>query len=108
MPKRLLVLALIVLPLAFAAAALAAPPTNEVTVVVDAVAVDTEICADFGFAGGTLGCTGSCLPDVSGCTAGICEDTCEFAGDGECDDGGAGSSFNGCGLGTDCTDCGAR
>ncbi len=48
MPKRLLALALIVLPLAFAAAALAAPPTNEVTVVVDAVADDTEICADFG------------------------------------------------------------
>jgi len=34
MPKRLLALALIVLPLAFAAAPLAAPPTNEVTVIV--------------------------------------------------------------------------
>jgi hypothetical protein len=50
MPKRLLALALIVLPLAFAAAPLAAPPTNEVTVIVDAVTVDTKICADFGFA----------------------------------------------------------
>jgi hypothetical protein len=48
MPKRLLALALIVLPLTFVAAALAAPPTNEVTVVVDAVADDAEICADFG------------------------------------------------------------
>ena len=48
MPKRLLALAVIVLPLTFVAAALAAPPTNEVTVVVDAVADDAEICADFG------------------------------------------------------------
>jgi hypothetical protein len=50
MPKRFLALALIVLPLAFAVTALGAPPTNEVTVIVDAVTVDTEICADFGFA----------------------------------------------------------
>ena len=49
MPKRFLALALIVLPLSFAAAAPAAPPTNEVTVIVDNVAEDTEICADFGF-----------------------------------------------------------
>jgi hypothetical protein len=50
MPKRFLALALIVLPLSFAAAAPAAPPTNEVTVIVDAVTEDTDICADFGFA----------------------------------------------------------
>ena len=49
MRKWLLALALIVLPLVFAAAALAAPPTNEVTVVVDSVTVDADICADFGF-----------------------------------------------------------
>ena len=48
MPKRLLALVVIVLPLAFVAAAIAAPPTNEVTVVVDAVTDDAEICADFG------------------------------------------------------------
>ena len=39
----------LVLPLVFAAAALAVPPTNEVTTVVNAVTVDEDICADFGF-----------------------------------------------------------
>ena len=49
MRKWFLALALIVLPLVFAAAALAAPPTTEVTVIVDSVTVDSDICADFGF-----------------------------------------------------------
>ena len=49
MRKWFLALALIVLPLVFAAAALAAPPTTEVTVVVNSVTVDSDICADFGF-----------------------------------------------------------
>ena len=49
MRKSLLALALIVLPLVFAAAALAAPPTNEVTTIVDQIDVDEDICADFGF-----------------------------------------------------------
>lgn len=38
----------------------------------------------------------------------ICAETCEFAGDGECDDGGPGSITSGCELGTDCADCGSR
>jgi hypothetical protein len=42
-----------------------------------------------------------------GGTAG-CNDTCVFAGDGECDDGGPGAQFVECDLGTDCTDCGPR
>lgn len=37
-----------------------------------------------------------------------CTNTCEFANDGTCDDGGTGSSFDICLLGTDCADCGAR
>lgn len=37
-----------------------------------------------------------------------CDETCGFAGDGECDDGGPGSPFGFCPLGTDCTDCGPR
>lgn len=49
MRKWFLALALIVLPLAFVTAAIAAPPTTVVTVVVDSVTVDSEICADFGF-----------------------------------------------------------
>jgi hypothetical protein len=49
MRKWSLALALIVLPLAFAGAALAVPPTTEVTTIVDSVTVDSDICADFGF-----------------------------------------------------------
>ena len=40
-------------------------------------------------------------------TAG-CQDTCEHAGDGLCNDGGPGAVYYDCALGTDCTDCGAR
>ena len=42
-------------------------------------------------------------PSASGC-----DDTCVSANDGECDDGGPDALTNGCGLGTDCADCGAR
>lgn len=48
----------------------------------------------------------STIPDqdiVSGC-----ENTCPFARDSECDDGGPGSFLAACRLGTDCADCGAR
>lgn len=38
----------------------------------------------------------------------LCTDTCTYAADGECDDGGEGSTFDVCDLGTDCTDCGPR
>jgi len=38
----------------------------------------------------------------------ICTDTCSYAGDGECDDGGPGSAYDVCAYGTDCTDCGPR
>ena len=42
----------------------------------------------------------------------LCEDTCHYASDGYCDDGGEGSEFGSgfrsCALGTDCVDCGAR
>jgi hypothetical protein len=37
-----------------------------------------------------------------------CDETCEFTADGECDDGGPGSLFGFCPLGTDCIDCGPR
>ncbi len=49
MRKWFLALALIAVPLAFSATALAVPPTTEVDVVVDSVTVDSDICADFGF-----------------------------------------------------------
>jgi hypothetical protein len=37
-----------------------------------------------------------------------CENSCSTAYDNECDDGGPGSLYSICGLGTDCADCGAR
>lgn len=38
----------------------------------------------------------------------VCDDTCSFAGDGECDDGGADSLYSVCDFGSDCEDCGTR
>ena len=40
--------------------------------------------------------------------AGECSELCAFSADGYCDDGGAGSFFSDCALGTDCSDCGLR
>ena len=37
-----------------------------------------------------------------------CSNSCQFAGDGDCDDGGPNSSFSLCDIGTDCADCGPR
>jgi len=37
-----------------------------------------------------------------------CTETCSYASDGVCDDGGPGSSYTDCASGTDCTDCGNR
>ena len=37
-----------------------------------------------------------------------CSNTCYAASDGDCDDGGSGSAYSGCSLGTDCVDCGSR
>lgn len=37
-----------------------------------------------------------------------CEDSCQFKFDGECDDGGTGSTSDYCNFGTDCSDCGTR
>ncbi|KAK3279574.1 hypothetical protein CYMTET_12547 [Cymbomonas tetramitiformis] len=41
-------------------------------------------------------------------TTGICTDSCSFAGDQECDDGGSGSRHSLCEYGTDCIDCHSR
>jgi hypothetical protein len=42
------------------------------------------------------------------CPVTLCTNTCWFAFDGDCDDGGPGSDFSLCELGTDCFDCGPR
>ena len=39
---------------------------------------------------------------------GVCTNTCQFAFDGECDDGGIGSVYAICDVGSDCSDCGPR
>lgn len=44
----------------------------------------------------------------SGSSGGGCTNTCSSADDGDCDDGGPGSEYSVCALGTDCGDCGAR
>ena len=38
----------------------------------------------------------------------LCDDSCIYANDGACDDGGLNSEYSLCDLGTDCTDCGSR
>ena len=39
---------------------------------------------------------------------GICFQTCAYANDGDCDDGGPGAQYTLCDLGSDCADCGLR
>ena len=39
---------------------------------------------------------------------GGCDDLCHYPADGICDDGGEGSTYDVCPLGSDCTDCGLR
>jgi hypothetical protein len=38
----------------------------------------------------------------------ICNNSCRYSGDGECDDGGPNSLYDFCSLGSDCQDCGTR
>ncbi|MGB0638279.1 MAG: hypothetical protein ACPGTU_03030 [Myxococcota bacterium] len=38
----------------------------------------------------------------------LCNNDCEYAYDGDCDDGGAGSDYDYCEYGSDCADCGRR
>lgn len=51
-------------------------------------------------------CNISPTPDPT--PASVCTDSCGYAGDGDCDDGGPGSDYSLCEYGTDCTDCGPR
>lgn len=45
---------------------------------------------------------------LASCKEEICENTCMYAFDGDCDDGGPGADFDLCSLGSDCADCGVR
>ena len=40
--------------------------------------------------------------------AACCTESCHYAADGDCDDGGLGSEYDACQVGSDCTDCGVR
>jgi hypothetical protein len=76
-------------------------------------------CAGFSFAGNkemgtkltdpdSVGL--ACFISVAGYTGGHCTNECvgqpSWASDGWCDDGGPGSQYSGCALGSDCADCG--
>lgn len=47
-------------------------------------------------------------PGLSGGAGGraTCTNTCSYSSDGDCDDGGPGSEYSSCSLGSDCVDCG--
>lgn len=51
---------------------------------------------------------GSSSGGSSSGSGGLCLNTCQYAYDGECDDGGPGAAFSLCDYGTDCADCGIR
>ena len=57
---------------------------------------------------GTMLICGLLTVSFTSCDEEQCTNTCSFASDGECDDGGSGSITSLCDLGTDCNDCGAR
>jgi hypothetical protein len=51
----------------------------------------------------------ACAATIYGCVLNeICSNSCQFAGNGDCDDGGPGSVTSACDFGTDCADCGER
>jgi hypothetical protein len=54
------------------------------------------------------GSGGSADDRTAGDTIELCTNTCDWARDGDCDDGGPSSDYNLCELGTDCADCGVR
>ena len=76
-----------------------------------------ELCDDGNTEVGDLcpsGPTGSCEPSRCGdgfineTVSILCSETCGRSENGVCDDGGPGSRYSDCGLGTDCKDCGER
>lgn len=73
-----------------------------------------DTCNDEGFLCGRSddeitgnGVTGSGIrPASTSFPAPLCSNTCNWASDGDCDDGGPGSETSSCTLGDDCADCG--
>ena len=50
----------------------------------------------------------SAIATAASVNASLCTETCVWASDGDCDDGGPGLQYTSCAIGTDCTDCGVR
>lgn len=48
------------------------------------------------------------MAGIMGAMGITCSNTCNYARDGECDDGGPGAEFSSCSVGSDCVDCGPR
>ena len=48
------------------------------------------------------------LSGVSPASGQSCSNTCNYASDTDCDDGGMGAEYSSCTVGTDCHDCGDR
>ncbi len=62
-----------------------------------------------GLTGLALVCSSGCITNPGDYAEGEgCTNTCRYAFDNDCDDGGEGSDFSLCELGTDCGDCGRR
>lgn len=57
---------------------------------------------------GTVCVEGGGCRSTGGSGTGGCSNSCAYAYDGECDDGGPGAAYSVCALGTDCADCGTR
>lgn len=70
----------------------------------------SDACANMGgFAGTCANAPRYCVVQCSAyAQCFLCTDSCDFRGDSECDDGGHGSEYGSCPLGTDCADCGPR
>ncbi|MCG3137299.1 MAG: hypothetical protein HJJLKODD_01142 [Phycisphaerae bacterium] len=73
----------------------------------DEICADTEYCCEFdGWC--DEGCPEPDIDCEEDSEQEYCEDYCDFAADGECDDGGPGADYSACDYGSDCTDCGVR
>lgn len=70
----------------------------------------SDACANMGgFAGACANAPRYCMVQCSAyAQCFLCTDSCDFRGDSDCDDGGQGSEYGSCPVGTDCADCGPR
>jgi hypothetical protein len=70
--------------------------------------IDCAYGTDCGDCGPRTGDGPDAFPGEPAPGGGLCDDSCYWAYDGECDDGGPGALYVACAYGTDCGDCGPR